>query len=60
MRRWNWPTACKALGVDRDYVRGLEAAGYAKLTSDQVISMKALGITPDYARSMNAAAGGTQ
>ena len=52
--------ACKALGVDGAYVRGLAAAGYTKLDADEVLGMKALGVSPDYARQMNRAAKGAK
>lgn len=50
--------ACKALGVDGAYVRGLAAAGYRKLSANEVVSMKAMGVTADYAQAMNRAAKG--
>ena len=44
--------------VDGAYVRGLAAAGYRKLSANEVVSMKAMGVTADYAQAMNRAAGG--
>ena len=52
--------ACKALGVDGAYVRGLADAGYRKLAAEEVVGMKAMDVSPEYARAMNRAARGGQ
>ena len=45
--------ACRAVGIDAAFVRGMVAAGYTRLTAQQAIRMRAVGVTPDYAQTMN-------
>jgi beta-lactamase regulating signal transducer with metallopeptidase domain len=46
--------AFRALGINADYIRGFEAAGYKITDLDNITGLKAQGVTPEYIKSFEA------